>query len=146
MMATDQNVALVIARRVFAGALVVLAAGLATSPLLYWLQFARLPPTRLNLLFWISPSGAECVRRAMYAERAGILGTDVTLGDMCPNSKYGPGTYSSVLVGPYIWLAILVGIVSFLAWTLLEESRSTPRRSGPRAPDEARDPACGAAG
>lgn len=46
--------------------------------------FGVLPPSRLNLLYWVDPYGPDCEVSAAYVERMPILGGDVSAGDMCP--------------------------------------------------------------
>lgn len=50
---------------------------------LYGAWFASLPPTRLNLIFLIDHDGAHCADRARSLERAPLLGTGVTLDEVC---------------------------------------------------------------
>ena len=74
------------ARRLATSAVGLLLASLAFAVLSFRLTFDEFPPSHLNLLFWVSPHGAECVDRAVNLEDIPLLGTGVTLGDMCPDS------------------------------------------------------------
>lgn len=107
------------ARRAVSASLVLFAVALASSPFVYLLWFDRFPPTRLNLLFWIPSSGEDCIRQALRPEGIPLFGTGIRLGDICPESQYGPGIYDSILVGPWLWVALLVvGVltVAQLVW------------------------------
>lgn len=102
-------------RRAVAGVFAAISLAVAASPFLYHLQFGSFPPTRLNLLAWVAPVGDDCVSRAVNTEDIPWVGTGVGLGDMCPFSKFGPGTYESVLVGPGVWVVLLAALAAGLA-------------------------------
>jgi len=55
----------------------------------------------------------------MHAERVPFWGTGVRIGDVCPESKFGPGTFDSILVAPTVWLLLIVGTALVLAWLML---------------------------
>lgn len=65
-----------------------LAAGVllvAVAVLVFVIQFGVLPPTRVNLLWWIDPRDPECGETSEHnaAERMPLIGTDVSLDEMC---------------------------------------------------------------
>ncbi len=122
------------ARRAASALIVLIAMAVAASPLIYLVRFNRFPPTRLNLFLWISPTGEECIRQALKPERAPFFGTGVGLGDICPESKFGPGTYDSILDGPWLWISLLVIALLAVAWSAWPTSRTraaSPRGRGP---------------
>ena len=67
-----------------AAAVVVL--GWLAAVVTYRLSFGELPPTRLNLLYWVDGDSADCVDRAVEIEEIPFLATGVTLDDICPGS------------------------------------------------------------
>lgn len=49
------------------------------------IQFGVLPPTRVNLIWWIDPRDPECGETSEHnaAERVPLIGTGVSLDEMC---------------------------------------------------------------
>jgi hypothetical protein len=66
--------------RVLAGVAIAVVVGPVA---VYWMVFGTVPPTPLNVLGWVAPSGEMCETHGRDAERVPLLGTDITLNDMC---------------------------------------------------------------
>ncbi len=65
--------------------LVAVALVIALPLLTFRAQFGMFPPTRVNLIWWIDPLDPECenAERTLKAERAPLIGTGVTLSEIC---------------------------------------------------------------
>lgn len=94
-------------------------------PLVVYLgQFGRMPPTRLNALFWVPPTGDSCLDRAVNLEDVPLLGEGVGLGEMCPESQYASGTGPGVLDGALPWALLLALPLSLPIGVAFREIRS----------------------
>ncbi len=72
--------------RLAVAAVLMLVAGVVSLFAAHLLTFGRIPPTYLNLVFWVPPSGQGCVEQAVSVERIPGLGTGIGLNDMCPTT------------------------------------------------------------
>lgn len=80
----------------------------AVPLVVYFGQFGRMPPTRLNALFWVPPTGSSCPDRSVNLEDIPLLGEGVGLGEMCPESQYATGADLGALDGVLPWAILLV--------------------------------------
>jgi hypothetical protein len=107
-------------------ALMLIAVGIAicAAPLVYRTTFGKFPPTRINLLLWLTPEGDACLERAINTELAPLGGSGLGVGDICPYSKYGPADHDSVFDGVAISILLLVGASAGLAWIVWPRRRT----------------------
>lgn len=70
--------------------MLIVMAGLACASAAYVLRFDRTPPTYLNLVLWVPPSGHACIEQAVKVEDIPAFGTGISVDDMCPDSQHAP--------------------------------------------------------
>jgi hypothetical protein len=106
-----------IGRRVAAVGVLLFGLMVLLLPVAFLVDHGQWPPTRVNVVLWLDPDHEECDSEAIQAERAPMLGTGVSMADICPNSKYSPSRQYS-RSWDVVWWVVGTGVPLLVAGLL----------------------------